>query len=254
MLRNRPAVIIVAMLLLGVAFASTRFQKNGNGVRAVYDQNGRISARPTPGADDQEANEPPKKNRLKWYAAKAKKESKQHIEVPSRRGEYGNTGGIDKALSSSTVVVGEAISKRTVQVSDNDLLTWYKFNVLEVLTPVRTVQCPDCMSLSPPKDVALGTNEIWIPRNGGALAIDGVEIEQVDPGFPPFADGQRYLLFLNWHPNQVARTAVGPAGVFRITNGDHLESLNGPADRTQQELRSGFNSSLTQLRRAIQSK
>ena len=204
----------------------------------------------------QQESQPPKRGRLQWHAAKAKKEGKQRVEIPTRIFDYlgRKNNSIEQAFGDYTVVIAESTAKRTVQVSDNDLLTWYKFNVLDVLTPVKAPPCPGCMTLQPPNDVPINANEVWIPRNGGALVIDGVEIRQQEPGFPPFEDGQRYLLFLMWYPNKVATTAGGPIGVFRITESDKLESFQQQSDPIQDGVRLKFHGSLSKLRQGIQSK
>jgi hypothetical protein len=201
-------------------------------------------------------NDVPAKNRLKWHASEAKKEGKQQIEIPTRTFEYLGSANksLDDALQTYTVIIGQPTAKLTVQASDNDLLTWYKFNVLEVLTPVRTPPCPACMTLVPPANFPIGSNEIWIPRNGGKLNIDSVDIEQKESGFPPFENNDKYLMFLMWYPNNIAEPAGGPIGVFQITGAGKLKSFHTDSDTLKTEIQNLFASDLSELRKKTNAK
>jgi hypothetical protein len=204
----------------------------------------------------QQESQPPKRGRLQWHAAKAKKEGKQLVEIPTGITDYPGrkNKSIEQALTEYTVVIAEPTATYTNQVNDNNLLTWYKFNILDILTPVRTPPCVGCMTLTPPHEIPINTNEVWIPRGGGTLVIDGVEIRQREPGFPPFEEGQRYLLFLMWYPNKVATTAGGPVGVYKITEADKLAPFHQESDTIQEGIRLKFHGSLSKLRQGIQPK
>jgi hypothetical protein len=61
---------------------------------------------------------------------------------------------------------------------------------------------------------------IVIRRRGGVVEIDGRRLQSQENGFPPFAVGQRYVVFLRKGHYQDAYTVVcGSAGAFEVTAG-----------------------------------
>jgi len=193
----------------------------------------------------------PKGNRLKWYADKAKRDGKQRVVVPGLMVEHLGSAAkeIDETLSEYSVVRAKLISRHTYQLDGDNLLTWYKFSLVETLTELKTPPCPNCLSLTPPLELPFDTaKEFLIPRNGGIVAIDGVEIEQIEPDFPDFQNNQEYLLFILLYPNRVALTAGGPLGVFTIANGDRLIPFSNSSDKIKEGVESKFGNSLARLK------
>lgn len=209
----------------------------------------------TASSKNQEPKIEPTTNRLKWNAAEGKKEGKQRVIIPSRNFEYlgSSNTSMEQVLRDYTLVLAQPVEERTIQVSDNDLVTWYKFTILEFLTPLKAPTCANCVTLTPPADMALNSNEFWVLRNGGRLMVDGVVVEQQEAGFPQFEYKQKYLLFVLWHPNKVAIPAGGPRGVFTSDDHETLTSLHTEADVIQTGIRSRFHGSLAELRKECQS-
>jgi hypothetical protein len=176
--------------------------------------------------------------------------------IPSQIFEYlgSSNSSIDQAINDYTIVVAQPVEKHTIQVSDNDLMTWYKFSILELITPLKTPPCVSCLALNPPKNLALNSNEFWVPRNGGSLIVDGVDVEQKEAGFPQFEDNQKYLMFVLWYPNKVALPAGGPIGVFSLSEQGTLTSFHSQPDIMQKGIMSKFHGSLNMLRRESKSK
>lgn len=221
----RLLVVIVASIIGAHAFASTR---NSN-----------------------RQENAPKGNRLKWYADKAKRDGKQRVLVPGLIVEYAGSAAneIEETLTEYTVVRARLISQHTYQLDGDNLLTWYKFSVVENLTELRTPSCLSCLSLIPPLDIPIdNASEFLVPKNGGIVGIDGVEVRQFDPDFPDFQNHQEYLLLVLLYPNRVALTAGGPLGVFTIADGDRLTSFSNGSDKIKQGVQSKFGNSLARLK------
>ncbi|HYV14268.1 MAG TPA: hypothetical protein VE980_25400 [Pyrinomonadaceae bacterium] len=197
---------------------------------------------------------PPKGNLLKWYAAKAKKDGKQKVVVPGLMVEHvgSATKEIDETISDYTVVRARLISQHTYQVDGDHLLTWNKFSIVDTLTDLKTPPSPNFLSLTPPMDLPIDyATEFFVPRTGGVIRIDDVEVHEVEPDFPEFQTNQEYLLFVLLYPNRVAVTAGGPYGVFTIASGDRLIPFNKDSDKIKQGVESKFGNSLARLKQYL---
>ena len=196
----------------------------------------------------------PSTDRLKWHVAEAKREGRQKVAISTGMSTYlgSENASLESAFSDYTVVVAKPITKRTYQRDGNSLRTWYKFQIQEPLTQLKNPPCLGCFSLTPPSDLLpLGSNEFLVPRDGGRFVLDGVEIDQAEPGFPEFEDNQQYLLFIALYPNQVALPAGGPMGVFAISQNHSLISFNKDRDTIQDGIKAQFNSSLDLVRKRL---
>jgi hypothetical protein len=170
----------------------------------------------------------PNNNQIGWHIQQAKIQGQRKVSIQSPVVEYLGSANedVDKALSEYTVVVAEPVASRTYEHTGDTLITWYKFKILEPLTDIRPALCAECNSLSPPPDMLpVLAGEFLIPRQGGAIEQEGIELTQVDPAFPPFKQGQKYLMLISLYPTAVAFTAGGPIGVFRIDGGEKLSAL-----------------------------
>ncbi len=199
----------------------------------------------------QQRKEVPSHNRLKWYASEGKREGRGRVTIPAPMVEYLGSANrnIEQVLNDYTFVVAQPVTKRTLQIDDNNLITWYKFRIEETLSPVRSPACPSCVSLSPPADLPIDYNsEFLIPRGGGIVTIDDVEVEQTEAGSSEFKDNQKYLLVISLYANRVAYTAGGPLGVFEINPNEHLTAISKSSNIISDGVKSKFDNSLTSLR------
>jgi len=144
------------------------------------------------------------------------------------------------------------VGKWTYQVDDNTLITWHKFSIVDALTQFKNPICPGCLSLTAPPDIPIDFNsEFLVPRTGGTVTIDGVEVEQREAGFPDFQQNQNYLLFISLYPNRIALTAGGPLGVFRIDENENLTSFANRPDKIQEGIKTKFRGSLPSIKRHL---
>jgi len=150
--------------------------------------------------NSQQPKEEPTRDRLKWSVGEAKRQGRQQVVISAPFIDYlgAENRDIEQAINDYSVVVAQPIEKKTYQVSDNDLRTWYRFVIVEALTPLKDTACPGFLAMSQPADIRpLESNEFLPPKHGGRLMLDGVKIIQTEPGFPEFENSQRYRLFLH---------------------------------------------------------
>jgi hypothetical protein len=196
----------------------------------------------------------PTQNQLQWHAAEAKSRGQNKVTIPAPITDYlGSVNpSIEQAFKDYTVVVAQVISKRTYQSDGNLLRTWYTFRIVDSLTPLKNPACLGCLSLSPPPDVPIDYNtEFLVPRNGGSITLNGVEIEQKEAGFEQFQENEKYLLFISIYPNRIALPAGGPFGVFSLNEQGELTSFHGDADPIKEGVHSRFKGSLKLLKQSL---
>jgi len=196
----------------------------------------------------------PQKNRLRWYAKEAKAEGRSKVKVPAPVVEYlGGAGTItaDEAFTASTVVIAHLISKESVIV-DDEMTTWNKFAIDEVLSESKELPCPACLPPEPPSSqLPLRSGEFLIPKTGGTVNVDGVDVDQNDENFPQYEFNQPYVLLLNLYPTGTARTVGGPVGVFKVVQNNKLVPIRESEHRIQKDFKDNFGNSLEQIRKHL---
>jgi len=194
----------------------------------------------------------PTEQRLLWFAKQAKNEGRRHIKIPSPINEYSGsvtTLSLDDALKISTVVIAELIEKRSYEQNSNNIVTWNKFRIDEVVSEAREMLCPDCENSTPPSEMLpLHSKEFLLSTSGGRLTVDGVEIEQIESGFPEFQEHAKYLLFLSLGTSGVAGTIGGPVGVFRLDNQGNALPINESSHLLKREFKEKYGNSSSRLR------
>jgi len=199
----------------------------------------------------------PIKGRLQWFAKEAKNEGRQKVTIPAPITEYAGSAAtisLDEASSSSTVVVAHLVEKRSYQEDGNNVVTWNKFMIDEVFTEAKELPCPACLPPNPPAEMLpLQSGEFLIPKSGGRMTVDGVEIEQLDFRFPEFYQSHRYLLLLQLYPSGVASIAGGPVGVFTVDKNGKALPLTESEHRLRKDFQEKYGNSLDQLRKHLKS-
>jgi hypothetical protein len=194
----------------------------------------------------------PTHDRLRWASQKARMEGIRKVTLETPIGYYLGTASaitVDRALSTYTVVVAKPIEQRTYRETDNDLITWYKFRILEALSETKSPPCPGCQTSTPPAEMfPLQPDEFFMPKSGGNLTEDGIEIEQIEPGFPKFELGQKYLLLLSMDSSNIATTGGGPLGVFTIDENGSTTPLTETPHLIKEGMKQRFGNSLDRLK------
>jgi len=196
----------------------------------------------------------PDKDSLKWYANEAKNKGQKKVGVPAPLVEYLGGAGLisaEEAFSSSTVVVAHLVSKQSTY-RNNDIRTWNKFAIDETLSEAKDLPCPGCVLPSPPATLLpLSPGEFLLPKTGGAVNIDGVEVQQFVEDYPEFELNQKYVLLLLLYPSGVARTFGGPVGVFKVLANDKLAPISESEHKIRKDFKDLYGNSLDQVRKHL---
>ncbi|MFN2454654.1 MAG: hypothetical protein ABR577_10590 [Pyrinomonadaceae bacterium] len=194
----------------------------------------------------------PEKGRLKWHAQKAKAKGQQEVFLSGPIVEYdGSASSIstDELLSDYTVVEARPIDARSSFSDSNEIITWYKFKILDTLSRQNSPACNSCPTPEPPQELLpLQVDEFLVSKVGGSLMIDGVKVTMLEGGFPPFKINQEYLLFISKHESGVTEIAGGPIGVFNITGDGALTPINSQPHPIKERIVKNLGDSLDKVR------
>ena len=153
---------------------------------------------------------------------------------------------LDQILSRYTIIVGEMITERIYVGEHERISSWCRFRVVDMIT-----QAPphSFASRTIPTDLLpIAENEFIIPREGGSVTIDGVEIVQHELAVIEFQRSQKYLLLLSLDPaTKIAELALGPQSVLPI-KGDGTLDLRQQEHILQRALALHHRASIGQLK------
>jgi len=194
---------------------------------------------------------------IKEMARRARSMGQQQVVVPGLIIDYGGSNiKLDEALAAYQVVIAEAIDERPVFDGESNIMTWYKFKPLEELSQNKTV-CSSCSTVArPPSELLpLKEGEFVLPRHGGSINIEGVQVTVQEGGkFPAFERGAKYLLILSADPSGAPTIPLGPNGIFRVTADGTLKPINNQEHPVKQEMQERFANSIGKLRSHLRNK
>ena len=166
-------------------------------------------------------------------------------------GEHELAQTFDEAKANYTVLLATANSKNSVQTSPFSLATWTRFTLTETLSVVAPHVCVSGVCAPPAGIAAAGSTELLVPKPGGNIFKNGVEVDLQLQDFPDFVDGQNYLLFLDYDPAaRVGAPALGELGVFVVNSNGTVTALVASSD-LKNDIATRFGNSLSQIRTAL---
>lgn len=190
---------------------------------------------------------------LEERAQLAKARGKRRIVLPGAAfSTFVEVKDLDQALSRYTVVVAEPIEHKGYWDHHGCKDFWVKFKLLDTVSKASAPECPTCpMFPEPPSELLpLGDDEILVPKSGGTLIVDGVEMVAIEADLPEYKKGQKYLLFLETDATgRVGVLSTGPVGVMKIkSDGDSVEAIGGEKFILQEEIEKRAGDSVSGLR------
>ena len=199
----------------------------------------------------------PYSHRIWSLAKEAKDKGQQRVSVPGPLVEYAGDAGLisaEEAFSSSTVVLAHLVSKQSTYRND-DIRTWNKFAIDEILSKGKDLPCRDCVPPSAPETVLpLSPGEFLLPKTGGIVTIDGVEVQQSVEDYPEYELNQKYVLLINVYSSGVPQTIGGPVGVFKVLPNDKLAPISESDHKIRKDFKDMYGNSLDEIRKHLRKK
>jgi hypothetical protein len=132
----------------------------------------------------------------------------------------GEESNLDQAVKYSTVVSATPISS-AVEVGRDTIYTWYKFQILSVVSKAEKCSPPCNSAPTPPSSfLPLAPNEIAVPFGGGTANVEGVTFN-VSAERPHFETNEKYILFLDSSADASQVFFLGGGGyqwAFKVEN------------------------------------
>jgi hypothetical protein len=146
------------------------------------------------------------------------------------------------------VVVAELVGKRVGPDAD-DVNTWYKFRISELLTEQPNNSLEALTDRVPQDLLPLQPEEFLIVRNGGKIVVDGVTVTETPRNDLSFDTLHRYVLFLYFESSsKIASLAADRASVFLITAEGELAALTKRPHPLVNDIQVQYNNRLDWLR------
>lgn len=195
---------------------------------------------------------------LDWYAEQAQLEGASGWELGSGKFEYIEPATWDEVLATQSFVVVEPIEHRSYpNQSNKGIWSWWRFRLLETLSQNSVASCYTCSipTVLPADFPAPLSDQIVLEKYSGSLFHNGVWLTAVEPSFPEYVIGQKYLLILDLDPrDRSGSVRMGPLGVYRVDPSGIMtcvcESV-GRENPYKDDLQARYGNSLNQLRAAM---
>lgn len=198
---------------------------------------------------------------LDWYAEQAQGQGANGWEFGSGIFEYVEPSTWDGVLATQSLVVVEPIETRSYRNHDNTgVWSWWRFRIVEVLSQQSLSSCYTCSipTVLPADFPAAKADQIVLEKYSGSLTHKGAWLTAVEPSFPEYLIGQRYLLILDLDPrDRSAVVRMGPLGVYKIDSAGNFACVCETVGREnpyRDELRLRYENSLANLRAALKIK
>jgi hypothetical protein len=182
-------------------------------------------------------------------ARRAKAEGQDKARVSGYIFDYGEDMNLDETLKNYSVLIAETIEGKSFALDSRDIRTWYKFRILETLSPRSYWYCSTCPQIAAlPQEMGQPNyDEFFVGISGGVINIEGIEITQPYSSVH-FEEGNKYLMFVNLSPSQAAFIVGGPSGVFQLDKDDTLHCLNKENYPLPAEMEKRFGLKLSEFR------
>lgn len=195
-------------------------------------------------------NVPERGTRLASLARSARLKGQSTAEFSCPAAQAMTLGDLAQATRYASVALVEPAGQVVSPNGGDDIRTWFKFRMLEVLRDRRTAGMP--LAGVPAELTPLAPNEFVTWYCGGTATINGVQITELGDAPPDFRQGHSYLMWFEL--TRAGYGAIGwrSEGVF-VTDGDRIrpvtaESANSQFDR---ELLQQVGASMAQIRKYL---
>jgi hypothetical protein len=188
--------------------------------------------------------------RLASLARSARLNGQSTAEFSCPAGQAMALGDLAQATKYATVALVEPVAQVVSPNGGDDVRTWFKFRMMEVLRDRRTAGMP--LAGVPNELTPLAPNEFVTSYCGGTATINGVQVTETGPAPPDFQRGHAYLMWF-----ELTRAGYGAIGwrnegVF-VTDGDRIRPVTADSANSQfdRELLQQVGNTLTDVRRYL---
>ena len=136
-----------------------------------------------------------REGRIALEVKSAKSHGQNRVELAAPIGMPTGISTVDDVLNHYSVVVAELVGKR-VGADADDVNTWYKFRISELLAEQPNNSLEALTDRVPQDLLPLQPEVFLIVQNGGKIVVDGVTVTETLRNDLSFDTPHRYVLFL----------------------------------------------------------
>ena len=175
-------------------------------------------------------NVPERGTRLASLARSARLNGQNSVQFSCPTAQSMTLGDLAQATKYATVALVEPVEQVVSPNGGDDIRTWIKFRMMDVLRDRRTAGLP--LAAVPNELLPLAPNEFVTWFCGGTATINGVQITESGPALPDFQRGHAYLMWF-----ELTRAGYGAVGwrnegVF-VTDGDKVRPITADSANSQ---------------------
>ena len=159
-------------------------------------------------------------------------------------------GDLGQATTYAAVALVEPVERVVSPNGGDDIRTWLKFRILEMLRERRQAGMP--LANVPAEFTPIAPNEFVTWYCGGTVTINGVQVSEEGPTVPDFQKGHSYLVWLELNRAGYGNFAWRDEGVF-TTEGGKVRPISVEGANTQfdRELLQKVGATLPDIRRYL---
>lgn len=194
------------------------------------------------------------KGSLLWYVQQAKDKGQKEITIGPTMVEYAgssNTTTLDEVLHLYNGIIAVPVRRQTLPYDGEQIVTWYKFKTVEILSKTPEAMLTEESSAFPPQQLLpIASDEFVIAEYGGSLVMNDVKL--IKPfEYPPFETAKQYLMFVRRSPSGKGEIVGGPIGAFGINNDGTIAPISDIQHPLIKTLNNIYNNSLNNIRAGL---
>jgi hypothetical protein len=191
---------------------------------------------------------------LLWYVQQAKDKGQKEINIAPTTVEYGGSSSsttLEKILPLYNSIIAVPVRRLTIPMRGEEIVTWYKFKTLEVLSKTPEAMLTEENSVPPPKQLLpVADDEFVIAHYGGSLIMNDVKLTKPFE-YPPFEVDKRYLMFVRRSPSGKGEIVGGPIGAFSLSDDGSIAPISNMQHPLTKALKNTYNNSLSSIREGL---
>lgn len=175
-------------------------------------------------------NVPERGTRLASLARSARLKGQSTAEFSCPAAQAMSLGDLAQATKYATVALVEPAGQVVSPNGGDDIRTWFKFRILDMIRDRRTAGMPPAGI--PAELTPVAANEFVAWYCGGTATINGVQITEHDGPPPEFQRGHAYLVWFELTRGGYGAMGWRNEGVF-VTDGDRIRPITADSANSQ---------------------
>jgi hypothetical protein len=198
-------------------------------------------------ADGQTASSP-EPGTLLWKVREAQRKHQAALHIDESAVLWGDPKTLEGAIASCSLLLVDLVDSVTTYTS-TDVVTWYKFRLIETLHKQPTVLEEPLPDGVPASLLPVLQDEFLFYRFTGTITLEGVAVSEDEGDAQSFKKDTRHLLYVTMRSPVLATATYGPKGLYWVDDHDAIRPLlDAPYNQLNREMNTKTKGTLDDLR------